>query len=91
MALLSPASQYPGHFDINLYEGVDRETGLSMPDVPKNGLIARLLKPDKSHRECDRIPTRDPASHPSLPARWSEGCSLLRIPPDSHLSQGSAA
>jgi len=48
--ILKAQPKYPGHFDINLYEGVNRETGLSMPDVPKNGLIVRLLRPDKSHR-----------------------------------------
>jgi len=48
--ILKAQPKYPGHFDVNLYEGVNRETGLPLPDTPKNGLIVRLLRAERTHR-----------------------------------------
>jgi protein kinase X len=48
--ILKAQPRYPGHFDVNLYEGINRETGLALPDQSRNGLIARLLQADRSRR-----------------------------------------
>lgn len=47
--ILKAQPKYPGHFDLNLYEGVNPQTG-AKTDGPQNGLLARLLKADKNSR-----------------------------------------
>ena len=52
--ILKAQAVYPGHFDVNLYEGIVPTTG--MPAVtgaqaaPRTGLLARLLQPDRYKR-----------------------------------------
>lgn len=48
--ILRAQPRYPGHFDINLYEGIKPDTGSPIPDHSRNGLIARLLQADRSRR-----------------------------------------
>ena len=41
--ILRAQPRYPGHFDINLHEGMNIADGTRVPGAARNGLIARLL------------------------------------------------
>jgi len=81
--VLKATPAYPAHFDVNLYEGVNRETGLSETGrgpkddskglasvtVPKTGLLARLMQFDiKKRIGCLKNGAEDIKKH-----KWFRG------------------